>query len=435
MKCPVSAHWKCLAKTQRDEILRAALDRDKAEWLAANPPPPEVAEGVELAERPKPKTLEPVKRAGLNPYETTEFICGQCMKGGICMGCMDVVLEPDNTHRTGSEKPTTDTANVKDADGDIAMADDAKEPSKDLNDTPPSELLFRCWTCKRMAHYAHLPLSQFADPHEDYTAMDRAYYYQEKTQWQCADCISYVYAVEHIIAWRPFPSTAVEPPREPGEVPNYKSHLPREYLVKWQDRSYRRTEWVPHMWLVATHGARLKNFLTSGSRVVLLPEPVADAAATDDAPPVFGAAEEEKDETETTPAAILTSLDPIPDADKRIQPAWKTVDRVLDILLWSPEKRRKPAKSRKSSAKGKRKAQHKRVDSDDTSAQDAVDKEFQAAFDDGEQPSADLTETVDQWERRNKRHLRASDIDLVVWGFFKWYGLGYDDGKNSRALN
>lgn len=433
MKCPVSAHWKCLAKTQRDEILRAALERDKSEWLLANPPPetPATAEGDEELPPPEPKIPEPVKRLRLEPNQITEFICGQCVKGGVCLGCLEVALEPDAAHRVGSEKPAAESS-TKDVEGDVAMEDGTKETPKDADDAAPQELLFRCATCKRIAHYAHLPLSEYADPHEEYTPMDRAYYYQERTDWQCADCVSYVYTVEHILAWRPYPLTATEPPLPPGEVPNYKSHLPREYLVKWQERSYRRTSWVPHMWLVATYGTRLKNFLASGSRIPLLPEPIAETAAVLDTAPVFGAGEEEIEDADAASSAGFTSLGPLPDADRHIQPAWKTVDRVLDILLWTPEDRLKRIKAKKASAKGIRKAS-KRVESDDDAVQDAqdvVDREYNAAFDDGEQPSADLTETVDQWEKRNKRHLRESDIDLVVWGFFKWHGLGYDDGED-----
>ncbi|KAH9937249.1 uncharacterized protein B0H18DRAFT_1206123 [Fomitopsis serialis] len=51
------AHWNCLAKTQRDEILKAALERDKAEWQAAKDRA--IAEGEEFLEP------APVKRSEL----------------------------------------------------------------------------------------------------------------------------------------------------------------------------------------------------------------------------------------------------------------------------------------------------------------------------------------------------------------------------------
>ncbi|KAF7799325.1 hypothetical protein EIP86_010557 [Pleurotus ostreatoroseus] len=425
LKCPLAAHWSCLAKTQREEILRAALERDKAEWRRTHGENDAAQEG-ESSGSSKPKPNEPVKRQGLDPNHTTEFICGQCMKGGVCMNCLDVALEPDVTHRHTPDKTAEGTPAEpgQEADGDVEMKDATKK-----SDEQADELLFRCWTCKRLSHYAHLPLSPFADPNEEYTAVDRAYYYQQTTQWQCADCHSYVYQVEHILAWRPFPSNAVEPPLTDGDTPNYKSNLPREYLVKWVNRSYRRTQWVPHMWLLSTHGTKLKNFIIGGSRVALLPEPVPETngdAALDDNLPGFDADEEVTEEGDAASSTTFSTLNPVPDAERKIKPAWKTVDRVLDVLIWSPNKRLNSLRSKQAKNKKKK----IRVESDDETvraAEEVMDRERDAAFHDGEQPSAELTETVDDWERRNKRELTEDDIDLVVWGFFKWQDLGYDD--------
>lgn len=444
LKCPLVAHWSCLAKTQRDEILRAALERDKAEWRRIHGETESTQEG-EPSDPPKPHPDEPGKRPGLDPNQTTEFICGQCMKGGVCMGCMQVALEPDVTHRRAAKKVPESTPGEpsKEADGDVEMKDATKDVTEDAPknaDLQPAELLFRCWTCKRLSHYAHLPLSPFADPNEDYGVVDRAFYYQQNTQWQCADCHSYVYQVENILAWRPFPSTAVEPSLPDGETPNYKSNLPREYLVKWVNRSYRRTQWVPHMWLVSTHGTKLKNFILGGSRIALLPEPVAetngDTTSLDEILPAFAADEEMPEEGDTASSATFSSVNPVPDAERRIKPAWKTVDRALDVLLWSPNKRLNAIRSKKKHAKGKQR-KGARVDSDSESVhavEETMDRERDAAFDAGEQPSAELLETVEEWEKRNKRRLTEDDIPLVIWGLFKWHDMGYDDGKPRRFV-
>ena len=40
-------------------------------------------------------------------------------------------------------------------------------------------------------------------------------------------------------------------------------------------------------------------------------------------------------------------------------------------------------------------------------------------------------ETVDEWEERTGEEVGPEHIGLVVWGFFKWHGLGYDDGMDS----
>ena len=63
----MAAHWACLAKTQRDEILKAAFERDKAEWQAAKDRAAEKGEealeklrdrrlGVDSRSKPPPQT-------------------------------------------------------------------------------------------------------------------------------------------------------------------------------------------------------------------------------------------------------------------------------------------------------------------------------------------------------------------------------------------
>ena len=66
LKCPVVMHWSCLPRTEQEEILKAARERDRAEWLKAH-------EGEEAdVEREGPR-----KRPGLNFSEMTEFICSK----------------------------------------------------------------------------------------------------------------------------------------------------------------------------------------------------------------------------------------------------------------------------------------------------------------------------------------------------------------------
>ena len=132
---------------------------------------------------------------------------------------------------------------------------------KPTNIEPSSELLFRCFTCKRLSHYAELP----PKIEDDDEVVEIAASYQKN--WLCMDCSSYIYSLDKILAWRPYPATVVE--EDPGRA-DYKSHLPREYLVKWEERGYRRTTWVPHMWLLSTSPGKLKNFVAGGSKVELL---------------------------------------------------------------------------------------------------------------------------------------------------------------------
>ncbi|KDQ63375.1 hypothetical protein JAAARDRAFT_169132 [Jaapia argillacea MUCL 33604] len=441
LKCPVTAHWGCLASTQRDEILRAARDRDRVD-LQEKQAAKAALDGATDGDT-QPKDIVVPKRDGLTPYQTTEFICGSCMKGGICMGCMAVVLEPE-APKVPAEPQATNSGEGN--GGDVEMKDAPISSTAPLEDSTvglPRELLFRCITCKRLAHYEHLPVPSGQDASDFQDAVSLAEYYQSTNQWKCADCSSFTYAIDKVLAWRPYPPNAVEPPLPPGEIPNYRSPLPREYLVKWVDRSYRRTQWVPHMWLLSAYSSRLRNFLSVGSKIALLEEPVteepdADVEMTEkgDAEkeigeriPFTGGDDSSKDDLarETPEPSLPTTA--ISDAERRIPLQWKTVDRVLDVLLWFPQKRLGTGRKGKQKQPQRR---TRRVQSDEEDELDeAVEAERTAAFEEGEQPSADLTETVDEWQDRTGEILTLDHldelVDEVVWAFIKWDDLGYDE--------
>ena len=349
------------------------------------------------------------------------------------MGCKEVALKPDEfVGRAQSTAPSDPAAN---SSGNASASTSARasiqpnvQDNLDANDDDsPKELLFRCLTCKRLAHYAHLPVPEGFDP-DDTTPAELASYYQQSTGWRCADCVSYVYSVEHILAWRPYPENAVEPPRAPNEPPNYKSMLPREYLIKWVDRSYRRVQWVPHGWLLAVAPSKLKNFLIGGTKVPLLPEPVSEQQASVPGETETADFEIGRDDSEGLGSKDKEAASPLfalPDAEKRIPPAWKTVDRILDIRLWKP----KAVKGR--SRKSKAVASDEEVDDQEDPA---VAKLRAAAYDQGEEPPNDAFVTLEEFESLIQDKLSEKHATQVAWAFIKWDDLGYDDGWYSRPL-
>ncbi|TFK77267.1 hypothetical protein BDN72DRAFT_35406 [Pluteus cervinus] len=362
LRCPVSAHWHCLSGIQRVDILKAAQVKAPASGTPDAPP-----------------------RRDLGIEESTEFFCGACTKGGICLGCLAAIEPPS------SSEPVTS--------GDL----ETEAPSQDV--TKPTFLLFRCATCKRPAHYEHMP--NLADE-EDSTAADIARYYQVETKWLCQDCSSYTHPLDKIIAWRPYPPSAIELPPAPGSPSPWKVSMPREYLVKWQERSYRRTQWVPHMWLVSTSSAKLKNFLTGGTKVELV-----DATPAPDDMLVDGVSDSAAQSRDTSrhPSQAPSPLDSMPDAERRIPAAWKTVDRVLDVLLWRPPRIKR--KGRSSESPGV--------------SDDEYEEQHQEIFQYGNEPSPEFTETISQYENRTDNEFVIEDIRRVVWAFIKWDRLGYDE--------
>ena len=374
------------------------------------------------------------KRAGLESHQTTEFVCSMCSKGGICMGCKDPALEPETS---SSQRADDHTLSVPAAvigtdptkpEGDVPFEQSSPTRSQRKDGVvPPKELLFRCKLCKRLAHYAHLPPPDGAsdDTAEEVNTEAIAEYYQRDRDWSCADCVSFVYRAEKILAWRPYPVNAPQPELPHGESISPKIHLPREYLVKWQDRSYRRVQWVPHGWLASIHAGLLRKFLADGPKVELLDHAVReDQVANAVSEGGIGGLSKESDEPRSNAEIRSESLALLPslDAERRIPPAWKTVDRVLDVLMWFPCQQRSNANKRKKVVK-------ETVASSDAAIDPDIQREWNGAFEHGEVPSAQHTRTLEEWEAEREDELSAGDIDRVVWAFIKWDDLGYDEGK------
>ncbi|EPQ60503.1 hypothetical protein GLOTRDRAFT_68181 [Gloeophyllum trabeum ATCC 11539] len=450
LKCPVAAHWGCLARTQQDEILKAMREKDRAQ--------PSEDGRQEAGDGPVSQSAtaaKPKKHAGLDVLETTEFLCGSCTKGGVCMGCMEDILDgsSDSVRAYPGRSPTTPLLNTGES-ADVEMKDLISDSAEEGAKASPRELLFRCFTCKRVAHYAHLRTpSGFDDTEGHPTAVELAEYYQAGTKWLCADCVSYTFSLDKILAWRPYPPTAAIPSGPTRDVPNYRSNLPREYLVKWADRSYRRLTWVPHMWLATMHGQKLKNFIETGPKVPLLSEPLPEANGPTTKTAQNSEEEVENNALESSPPTAVTNDEvpsnritfipglpppPLSDAERRIPSSWKTVDRVLDALFWCPSKRDGTKKQGGRKKQSTRRKARKRTseDTDDELLDEEYDEarytdERDAAFDQGEQPSADLTETLDEWEERTGHTLTVEDvdklIDRVVWAFIKWDDMGYEE--------
>ncbi|KAF9015550.1 SNF2 family N-terminal domain-containing protein [Cyathus striatus] len=369
LRCPVAAHWRCLAAVQRDEVLRAIKEKDHET-------------STELS-------FDITARRALDFQEITDFVCGACNKFDVCMGCMKSVSPEDSN--SGDE-------NIH-------------------------QLIFRCFTCKRPAHYTHMQWPAGFDDKQPLGEV--ATYYQRDTSWLCADCSSYQYSLDKIIAWRLYPPDANEPRYADGDAAHYKENLPREYLVKWVGRSYKRMEWVPHMWLVSTSSQKLKNFLLGGTKVELLQEPIDDTAATDaeggDTSFQLGASSTISKVTHSMPVLPSGSM---PDAEHRIPPAWKTVDRILDVVLWYPQA---PAtRLHVRSNKGVKK--DNKVSSLSIKSFKVQQEEERASVHDrGEQPSLEFAGTIIEWEQVVEKKVTMENANLVAWAFIKWVDLGYED--------
>lgn len=222
--CCQAIHFGCLAKSVRDEMIRAIRKREENEQHHGS-------SGSDSS--------TPVRRTKLLPWETTTYFCAACTVPSPCLGC--TVSVPNSQNRQVVEQPSSDvfggvpvveTASEKPPDGATGSAEQPNAAP-----TAPTPLLFRCMTCQRPGHYEHLPPLQ-ADEDASLSPLKLASEYQN-FKWQCKDCHSWKWNVDMILAWRPYPADAKEPDLAPGEIPPIKDALPREYLVKWEDRSFR----------------------------------------------------------------------------------------------------------------------------------------------------------------------------------------------------
>ncbi|EUC66765.1 chromatin remodeling factor mit1, putative [Rhizoctonia solani AG-3 Rhs1AP] len=461
LRCCIVGHWGCLSAAQRHEILLTTKRHEnevaKAEKRAEGT---EVADDAELVDKRKQIWLD----------EATAFICGQCSKGGRCIVCKEETV-PRPTSAPGEGSSATNAIDLDSPSPEKANAtESALEPPKETSDSPsrPSllesakpgevhtryvplgapQILFRCITCRRPAHWPHLPPRNPKDKHQ-ITASQIAHAYLEPgpEQWKCHECVRLKYPVESILGWRPDPPEAVET-LAPGRIPKPKDMLPREYLVKFKERGFKRVQWVPHMWTLAMHEGLLRHFLKDGTKLPLLeddseeyldrvrkPEQVDDkgkgkvvTGGTLDVLPVFArprsiSAEEDakpKPEYDETPG-------PMPDAEQRIPSAWIRIDRVLDIRLRRP----KPKKGTKLILNKKKRKATIVVDSED---EDQIESESDQVlygddeFVDGEEPPSNLTETVADFELREGRMPTVKELlARAVWVYFKFEDLQYDE--------
>lgn len=217
-------------------------------------------------------------------------------------------------------------------------------------------LLFRCISCKRPAHWICMPFDKDDDSSSDieiaqnesaerldtHHLQDRAQYYQ--SDWKCDDCDRWTAKPDVILAWRPFAFESMDEKQlKNADMPSHRDpHAPVEYYIKWQEQSYRRAEWVPHAFckrysdmkicpgltliaslVAATSNARLRNFLERGSEL-------RDAAAEE-----ANVNEDEGQGRGTLVDVSKFGKAPNPRADEDIPRDWVSIDRVINCTFKS----------------------------------------------------------------------------------------------------
>ena len=106
-------------------------------------------------------------------------------------------------------------------------------------------LLFRCMKCWRAFHFHHLPPgnpNQMDFDNEKSTAESR--YREYGHDWMCKDCIEIPGKISGLIAWRPRDKDTYVT----GFSADMMEEDDKEYLIKWENMSYFRAQWMPGAW-------------------------------------------------------------------------------------------------------------------------------------------------------------------------------------------
>ncbi|GAA5891901.1 hypothetical protein JCM5296_003266 [Sporobolomyces johnsonii] len=355
--CVASYHFGCLPAPQRKEL----VDMLKAEHASLHAPPAADGDGDGMAidtstslpvPPPAPAVIPPREKDELDPEKTFSIgKCPACAKRGgrkcfVCGVNGRKVSERERDEYAANQ--LEDGAELEGVGGAKKLEDGDGDGQVESTEIVPG-LMFRCKTCKRVAHYGCLEMD---DPEWSLADHIKSYF-----NWEmCHDCYRYDHEwqvkLDVILAWKEdepqspseggkdddeeeeegTPDLAVAVKRKDEKtgreyvVPSAKDLMSRaQYLVKWQNQSYRHLDWVPHAWLAAAHGGKLANFLARGSTVSF--EPPQDDASDDEDPT---ASTNAKDDLGSAPA-------PDPDAIDRIPKGWRTVERVLDAWYTSPK--------------------------------------------------------------------------------------------------
>lgn len=331
-----------------------------------------------------------------------------------------VCHQPASTSAIENTLQSARDPEVSAADGQRTELDSEKDMQVVVKTKDRRQLLFRCGACKRAAHYDHLENPSL----EESTLVEIARAYQEDKGWLCNDCSSFPSTVDKIIAWRPYPPDAKE--ANPDES-YYRDDLPREYLVKWPGKSYRRTSWVPHLWLLARAQSKLRNFLDGkGPKVQLEHTRIIRSKEGEEGVRHRVYVEDDGDPKPRTA---------LPDAENYIPEAWLRVERVLDVRLWTTGKKHPPP-AEKTGKGGKKRGGQKVISSEDEELEgveiiknDLVAKnQLENAYRFGHEPREEYLETVDEWVARTHQEFMVDSIDQVIWCLFKWEDQDYAEG-------
>ncbi|KAJ9100517.1 hypothetical protein QFC21_003560 [Naganishia friedmannii] len=330
--------------------------------------------------------------------------------------------KPPGQQMESDKTDVAQTSAEKKTDVDVASdKDELEDMQSDTTEEDEAPLLFRCISCKRCAHYQHLPKPSTG--RSNMTVEEIAAWYQEgelSQVYKCIDCRKWDSPPEYILGWR---STSTDEAEEKKDLPedaleDVKTPQEREYLVKWKGKAFRHATWVPHDYLSSISRNLLLSFLRTGMRVTLETESqiaTKDSVLGEDTvEAVLGVDEDGKRGVQSVWRVGPPKADA--DAQDKIPVAWNTPDRILDVFFL------------KSAIHAIRRQALQNPGGTSNNLVEALD--FQSSLKDGVKPADDLLVSVEDAERTLRRKFTRNDAEEMVkyvgWVYVKWQDLQYE---------
>ena len=140
-------------------------------------------------------------------------------------------------------------------------------------------ILFRCQACKRAFHFEHLPPpNPFAEEDADEANAAEIRFTQYNRDWACLDCRGMPGKLQALVAWRP-----TDPDdSNSGFTVDMVDEDEKEYLVKWQGRSYLQASWMPGAWVWGVTAVSMRKAFAKRDHGYNLPKPTTDEAVPEE---------------------------------------------------------------------------------------------------------------------------------------------------------
>lgn len=120
-----------------------------------------------------------------------------------------------------------------------------------------NNVLFRCVSCHLGYHFEHLPAPPGSAKSSTRKGKDeiRQSRLQQYSSWQCHECLNVAAKVQKVVAWRPADRASYTD----GQTAEDFREDEREYLIKWEEKSYFQCSWMPGGWVWGITAAVMRN--------------------------------------------------------------------------------------------------------------------------------------------------------------------------------